>query len=67
MTRIAIFSDLHVNLPALEAFLAETMHHGCDKIVHLGDAVAISPFPMECLERIGLLSNVSYVMGSHDE
>jgi predicted phosphodiesterase len=66
MTRIAIFSDLHANLPALEAFLVDVQDQDCNQLVHLGDAVAIGPFPAECLERLSGLPNARFVMGNHD-
>jgi len=37
--RIAVISDVHGNLPALEAVLADIEARGADLTVHLGDCV----------------------------
>ena len=65
--KIAVFSDLHANLPALVAGLEDIERQGCDEIIHLGDAVAIGPYPAECLERLYALPDASFVMGNHDD
>ena len=49
--RVAALYDVHGNLPALEAVLAEVTAAGVDAIVCGGD-VAAGPFPRECLERL---------------
>jgi putative phosphoesterase len=46
--RVAALCDVHGNLPALEAVLAEVDALGVDRIVCGGDVVA-GPFPRECL------------------
>ncbi|MBN2625539.1 MAG: metallophosphoesterase [Spirochaetales bacterium] len=66
MTRIALFADLHANLPALEAILQKTGELGVDRIISLGDTIAIGPHPGECLEIIRR-RNVECVMGNHEE
>lgn len=49
--RVAALHDVHGNLPALEAVLAEVAALGVDKIVCGGD-VAAGPFPRECVARL---------------
>jgi putative phosphoesterase len=49
--RVAALHDVHGNLPALEAVLAEVASLDLDAIVVGGDVVA-GPFPRECLERL---------------
>jgi putative phosphoesterase len=49
--KVAALHDVHGNLPALEAVLAEVASLEVDKIVVGGDVVA-GPFPGECLERL---------------
>ena len=63
--RIAVITDAHANLPALEAALRAMKAAGCDAVFHTGDAVATSPFPAETL---GLLlgASVGLLMGNHD-
>ncbi len=46
----AILSDIHGNLAALEAVLADLAAHGADEIYCLGDLVGYGPNPVECLE-----------------
>ena len=46
--RIAVITDVHANLPALEAAVGAIHACGCDAIVHTGDAIAIGPYPAEC-------------------
>lgn len=65
--RIAVLTDVHGNLPALETALAAIDSKGVDLIVHTGDAIGIGPFPAECLERLLSLDNVELLMGNHDE
>lgn len=49
--RVAALCDVHGNLPALEAVLAEVASLEVDGIVCGGDVV-FGPFPLECLERL---------------
>jgi putative phosphoesterase len=49
--RVALLCDVHGNLPALEAVLAEAASLEVDRIVSGGDVVA-GPFPRDCLERL---------------
>jgi putative phosphoesterase len=62
--RVALISDLHGNLPALEAVLAELEHEEFDKLVCLGD-VAVGPQPTETLRRVKGLG-CPVVMGNWD-
>ncbi|MBU3729327.1 MAG: metallophosphoesterase, partial [Phycisphaerales bacterium] len=45
--RTALISDIHGNLPALEAVLADIGSRGCDRKVCLGDIVGYGPDPRE--------------------
>jgi putative phosphoesterase len=49
--RLALISDLHGNLPAFEAVLAELDTQPVDEVVCLGD-VAVGPYPMETIARL---------------
>jgi putative phosphoesterase len=62
--RVAVVCDVHGNLPALEAVLAEVASLAVDAIVSAGDVVA-GPFPRECLERLEELGAV-FVRGNAD-
>ncbi len=45
--RIAIVSDIHGNLPALEEVLADTRRRGVTRIVNLGDSLSGPLLPLE--------------------
>jgi putative phosphoesterase len=66
VTRIAVLTDVHGNLPALEAALRAIQADGCDAIVHTGDAIGIGPYPAECLDLLLGTPTCALVMGNHD-
>ncbi|MDX6730202.1 MAG: hypothetical protein QOC54_150 [Baekduia sp.] len=64
--RIAVLSDVHGNLTALDAVLGEVAEEGFDLVVSGGDVVA-GPMPRECLELLaGLGERIRWVMGNAD-
>ncbi|MBK8780641.1 MAG: metallophosphoesterase family protein [Anaerolineales bacterium] len=64
--RIAFISDIHGNLTALRAVLADIKKHGTDEIICLGDTISLGPQPLETLNALKEL-NCIYIMGNHDE
>jgi len=64
--RIAILSDLHANLPFAEAAIRRARMHACDRIVHLGDAIDLGPWPSETLDLL-IAEEVEMIRGNHDE
>ena len=50
--KIALFSDIHANLPALEACLADIQAHKPDAIYCLGDLVGYNIWPNEVINAI---------------
>jgi len=40
--RIAVMTDVHANLPALQAALRDIGEQGCEEIYHTGDAIGIA-------------------------
>lgn len=64
--RFAIFADIHANLEALEAVLADAEANHCTHFVCLGDVVGYNANPHECVERIRSLE-CPVVKGNHDE
>jgi predicted phosphodiesterase len=64
--RIIVITDAHANLPALRAVLSEASKIGYDAIYHTGDAIAIGPFPAECLDLLLNTPRVTLLMGNHD-
>lgn len=63
--RIAVLSDVHGNLEALEAVLAEVDRGGVDLLCSLGDIVGYGPCPAACVEIVRRRAAVS-LMGNHD-
>jgi putative phosphoesterase len=64
--KIAALYDIHGNVPALEAVLAEVEAEGVDLIVVGGD-VAAGPLPAETIDRLRTLGDrARYVMGNAD-
>jgi len=53
--RLAIISDVHGNVRALEAVLADIRSRGVDATVNLGDCVAGPTWPRECFECLAAL------------
>ena len=66
MNRIAVLSDIHGNLPALESVLADVEAAQADLIVLNGD-LADGPFPTETLDRLEKLgSRAIWLRGNGD-
>lgn len=66
MIQIAIFSDVHGNLPALNAVLEDIERRGIRQKFCLGDLVDFAPWGNEVIKKIRDL-NVPCLMGNHDE
>jgi len=66
--RLALISDVHGNLPALEAVLEDIDalgDGGVDAVACAGDVVGYGPWPSECVERVREACSV-VVQGNHD-
>src|SRR5437667_159421 len=61
--RIAVLSDIHANLPALDAVLADA--GPVDGIWHLGDVVGYGPDPNGVVARLRDVGAIG-VRGNHD-
>ena len=64
--RTAIFGDIHANLEALEAVLADAEGQGVTDFVCLGDVVGYNADPIACLNKIREM-NCPTVKGNHDQ
>ncbi|BAQ65661.1 metallophosphoesterase [Geminocystis sp. NIES-3709] len=62
---IAILSDIHGNLPALEAVLKDAIAQGCNRFVSLGDVVGYYAQPGECIDLLRQYNTIN-IMGNHD-
>lgn len=63
--RLAILADIHGNLPALEAVLADARAQGVDGYVIAGDLLLGAPFPVETLDRLRAL-DAWIIRGNND-
>ena len=63
--RIAVISDVHGNLHALDAVLADVGSEQPDMVWCLGDLVGYGPRPNECCETMQELARICLV-GNHD-
>ena len=62
---IAVFSDIHGNLPALEACHADAQARGCDEFLNLGDILSGPLWPRETAEWL-LRHDWPTIAGNHD-
>lgn len=63
--RIALISDIHANLPALEAVLADLDRKKPDAMYHLGDLVGYAPWPNQVVELLRA-KDIAGVAGNYD-
>lgn len=63
--RVAVLSDIHGNVPALDAVLEDIERHGVEAIVCLGDHVSGPIDPAGAAERVMALGATS-IRGNHD-
>jgi len=63
--RVAVISDIHGNLHALEAVVAAIEDERPDAIWCLGDLVGYGPRPNECCARVAEIADVCLI-GNHD-
>ncbi len=64
--KYALISDIHANLPALEAVLAAIGRRGdIDATYHLGDLVGYAPWPNEVVERLAG-ARIEGIAGNYD-
>lgn len=61
----ALISDVHSNLEALHAVLADVKEQGIEEVFCLGDLVGYGPNPRECIDEI-MKCNVC-LLGNHDQ
>ncbi|HWD86969.1 MAG TPA: metallophosphoesterase family protein [Mucilaginibacter sp.] len=71
--KIALFSDIHANLPALEAFFAHVDAQQVDAIYCLGDLVGYNIWPNEVIDEIRsrkiptITGNYDFGIGRHSD
>jgi len=65
--RIALFSDVHANLTALEACLRHARERGADRFAFLGDLVGYGPDPGATIDAIAAVDGAVVIKGNHDD
>lgn len=63
--KYALMSDIHANLPALQAVLADISSKKIENIFHLGDLVGYAPWPNETVALLNA-SGIKGVSGNYD-
>jgi len=66
MIEIAIFSDIHGNLFALNTVLKDIEKRGTNQVYCLGDLIDFAPWSNEVIEAIKALK-IPCLLGNHDE
>lgn len=62
---LAILSDIHANLPALESVIADAKLLGCKRFISLGDVVGYGAQPGECIDLLQSIGAMN-ILGNHD-
>lgn len=62
--RRAIVSDIHGNIEALRAVLADIESQGCEQIICLGDIIGYGPDPRACVDEVERFN--ACILGNHD-
>ena len=62
---IAVISDIHGNLAALNAVVADAKSRGCSRFISLGDVVGYYCQPNECINVL-MQCNAINILGNHD-
>ena len=65
--RLLILSDLHANLEALDAVLADAAAARYDQVVVLGDLVGYGADPGTVIDRVAALAPIAMIRGNHDK
>ena len=65
--RVFVLSDLHANLPATEAVLADAARVGWELALVLGDLVGYGADPAPVIDLVRGLPNATVIRGNHDK
>ena len=65
VTRVAVLADIHGNLPALEAVLADLAQFPVDQVIVAGDVINWGPFSAQVTERV-LAADWAVIRGNHE-
>ncbi|PCJ61785.1 MAG: transporter [Planctomycetota bacterium] len=65
--KIAVLSDIHANSIALDGVLNDMLDFNIEHIFVLGDLVGYYYHPLEVINKLRSLKNVSFILGNHDK
>jgi putative phosphoesterase len=65
--RFAVLADIHANLPALEAVLADARQNRADGYIVAGDHITGGPHPDETMDMLRSLGNCWMIRGNTDD
>lgn len=65
--RFAIISDIHGNLPALDAVLEDAKNNNVDSFIFVGDYCLSNPYPNECIQRMRDLDKKYIIRGNEEK
>jgi predicted phosphodiesterase len=65
VTRLAVLSDIHGNLPALEAVIADAQAQGCTGFINLGDTLSGPLWPAETADFL-MARDWPTIAGNHE-
>ena len=66
IVKLALISDIHANLEALDSVIADARACDVEGFACLGDIVGYGADPVACVERVRGLDPVAVIQGNHD-
>ncbi len=64
--KLGIITDIHNNITALEAVMAQFQQEKCDRIICCGDIIGIGPCPEQTVQYMMKIPNLIAVRGNHE-
>ena len=65
--RIAVLSDIHANVQALEAVMSDVVNQGCEHVFCLGDIALAGPQPKEVVDYVMAQNTWTIIQGNTDK
>ncbi len=65
--RVAVISDIHANVQALEAVMTDAIEQGCEHVFCLGDLALAGPQPKEVLDYVMAQPTWTVIQGNTDK
>ena len=64
--KVAILSDIHGNMQALESVMKDINKNGCEKVLCLGDLAMAGPEPSKVIDFVKSQRNLTVILGNTD-